>query len=148
MTGMFDRILLPTDGSESMDQVVETALDVATTRDARVDLLYVVDDRAFLTLDEERIEGVVDDLESKGQTALSEAATRFEDAGLDVETAMRRGNPADEILAHAADVGDDLIVMGSHGADYERNLLGSVSQKVVTMASVPVLTVNVGSRPE
>ena len=126
-----------------MDRVVETALDVADRRGASVDVLYVVDDRAFLTLDDDRTDEVLDDLESGGRTALREAATRFEDAGLTVETAMRRGNPADEILSYAGEVDADLIAMGNHGADYERNLLGSVSQKVVTMSNVPVLTVNI-----
>jgi len=145
---MFDRILLPTDGSDAMDRVVRTALDVAERRDARVDVLYVVDDRAFLTLDDDRTDEVLDDLESGGRAALRETAARFEDASLGVDTAMRRGNPADEILSYAEEVSADLIAMGNHGDDYERNLLGSVSQKVVTMAAVPVLTVAVDGRAD
>jgi len=129
-----------------MDRVVRTALDVAERRGASVDVLYVVDDRAFLTLDDARTDEVLDDLESGGRRALQETATQFEDAGLAVETTMRRGNPADEILTYAEEVDADLIAMGNHGADYERNLLGSVSQKVVTMATVPVLTVGVDER--
>jgi nucleotide-binding universal stress UspA family protein len=143
---MYEDILLPTDGSESMDAVIEHVTDIAARRDATVHALYVIDDRSFLTLQEEMKGDVVDGLRAEGETATTDAASRLEAEGVTVRTAIRQGNPADEVLAYAADAGVDLVVMGTHGADYERNMLGSVSQKVVTMSSAPVLTVNIGDR--
>ena len=143
-TTMYEDILLPTDGSESMDAVVEHAADVAGRRDATVHVLYVIDDRSFLTLQEGMQADVVEELRVEGETATTDVAGRLEAAGATVRTEIRTGNPADEILACVEACGADLVVMGTHGADYQRNMLGSVSQKVVTMADVPVLTVKVG----
>ncbi|WP_137284441.1 universal stress protein [Halorussus salinisoli] len=138
---MYDTVLLPTDGSEAMETVVEHARDVAGRRGADVHVLYVVDDRAFLTLEDDRIPEVTDRLREEGERATDEAAARFDD--VTVTTEIRQGNPADEILAAADDRDADLVVMGTHGADPTRDMLGSVSQKVVTLSTVPVLTVNI-----
>jgi len=140
---MYDDILLPTDGSESMDAVIEHAVDVAARRDATVHALYVIDDRSFLTLQEGMKSDVVDGLRAEGETATASVASRLDAEGVTVRTVIRKGNPADEVLDYAEEAGIDLVVMGTHGADYERNMLGSVSQKVVTMSDVPVLTVNI-----
>ncbi|NEU55523.1 universal stress protein [Halorussus sp. MSC15.2] len=138
---MYDTVLLPTDGSEAMETVVEHARDVAERRGADVHVLYVVDDRAFLTLDDDRIPEVTDRLREEGERATDETAAAFD--GVTVTTEIRRGNPADEILAAADERDADLVVMGTHGSDPTRNMLGSVSQKVVTLSSVPVLTVDI-----
>jgi len=141
---MYEDILLPTDGSESMDVVIDHAADIATRRGATVHALYVIDDRSFLTLQEGMKADVVDGLRAEGETATTEVGGRLEAEGVTVRTEIRKGNPADEVLNYIDEVGIDLVVMGTHGADYERNMLGSVSQKVVTMSDVPVLTVNIG----
>ena len=140
---MYDTVLFPTDGSESTEAVAEHARDIAARRGADVHVLYVVDDRAFLTMDDDRVPEVTDQLREEGERATGEAAAAFEEEELDVTTEIRRGDPADEILAAVADREVDLVVMGSHGADPTRNLLGSVSKEVVTRSTVPVLTVNV-----
>lgn len=142
---MYEEILLPTDGSESMDAVVDHAADVAARRGATVHVLYVVDDRSFLTLQDGMKTDVEDELRAEGETATASVADRLDDAGVTVRTEIRKGDPGDEILTFADEVGVDLVVMGTHGDDYQRTMLGSVSQKVVTMADVPVLTVGIDS---
>lgn len=145
---MFQRILLPTDGTESMQTVVETAADIATRRDAEVHVLYVVDDRAFLTLQEEMQEDVLAELEGEAETATDRAATYLSEAGVSVTQVVRKGDPADEILAYAEEMEADLITMGTRRGDYTKNLIGSVSQKVVAGSSVPVLTANLNGDGE
>jgi len=140
---MYEEILLPTDGSESMDTVVDHAADVAGRRDATVHVLYVIDDRSFLTLQDGMQTDVEDELRAEGETATTSVADRLDDAGVTARTVIRKGDPGDEILAYAEGSGIDLVVMGTHGDDYQRTMLGSVSQKVVTMADVPVLTVGI-----
>ena len=142
---MFERILLPTDGTESMDAVVETAADIAGRRDAEVYILYVIDDRAFLTLQDDMKTDVLVELEGEGEAATDRAATRLHEAGIEVTTAIRQGDPADEILAYADEVDADLITMGTRRGDYTNNLMGSVSQKVVARSAVPVLTTNLAA---
>ncbi|MFD1633040.1 universal stress protein [Haloplanus ruber] len=143
---MYEDILVPTDGSESMDAVVEHAADIAGRRDATVHVLYVVDDRSFLTLQDGMKSNVEDELRAEGETATTSVTDRLERDGLAVRADIRKGNPADEVLAYADEADIDLVVMGTHGADYERNMLGSVSQKVVTMSDAPVLTVNIAEQ--
>jgi nucleotide-binding universal stress UspA family protein len=142
---MFERILLPTDGTESMDAVVETAADIAGRRDAEVYILYVIDDRAFLTLQDDMKTDVLAELEGEGEAATDRAATRLHEAGIEVTTAIRQGDPADEILAYADEVDADLLTMGTRRGDYTNNLMGSVSQKVVARSTVPVLTTNLAA---
>jgi nucleotide-binding universal stress UspA family protein len=60
-----------------------------------------------------------------------------------IETSIREGSPASEILKLAAEVKADLLVTGTHGrSGFERLLLGSIVEKVLRKASCPVLTVS------
>ena len=144
-SGMFERILLPTDGADSMDAVVRTAADIADRRDAAVHVVYVVDDRAFLTLDDEMQDRVLAELNGEGEAATERAATRLREAGIEVTTAIRQGDPAEEILACVEAADTDLVTMGTRRGDYANSMMGSVSQKVVARSPVPVLTVNLAS---
>ena len=138
---MYDRILLPTDGRESMERVVDHAADVAARRDATVSVLYVVDDRAFLTLDEGMQDEATAQLHEQGEDAVSRAAERLQAEGIAVETNVREGDPAEEILDALDDVDADLVVMGTRRGEFEQSMLGSVSRQVVESTETPVLTV-------
>ncbi|AQL44283.1 universal stress protein UspA [Halorientalis sp. IM1011] len=138
---MYDDILVPTDGGEGFDAVLDRTTDIAPD-DATVHVLFVVDDRAFLTLDDEMKADVLEDLQSKGADAVGTVADELEAAGLDTVTAIRRGTPAEEIVAYADAEGVDVVTMGTQGDDYTQNILGSTAEKVVADASMPVLTVD------
>jgi nucleotide-binding universal stress UspA family protein len=125
-----------------MDRVYTLAAELATTHDAAVDLVYVVDDRAFLTLEAGMRAEVTDELTAEGEAALETAAASLEESATEVTTAMRQGSPAAEILAYADADPPDLIVMGTRQAAYPQQMLGSVSHEVVVRADAPVLTVN------
>ena len=145
---MYENVLLPTDGSEAMEAVREHTIEVAGRRDATVHVLYVVDDRAFLTLRDDMLDEVVSELEATGDRAIDAATERLEAAGVTTATAMRQGNPADEIRDYVAANDVDLVTMGTHGREYEQNMLGSVSQRVVSACEVPVLTVRIDDNGE
>lgn len=138
---MYDRILLPTDGSEHTDRVIEHAIDVAVTRDATLHVFSVVDDRAFLVLDDERVDEVRTELEEKALEAIAKAVGTAEEHGVEATSAVDAGNPAECIVEYAERNDIDLIVMGSSGDDYEKNVVGSVSKRVVELSSAPVLTI-------
>jgi nucleotide-binding universal stress UspA family protein len=140
---MYETVLLPTDGGDSMDRVVEHATRVAAP-DATVHVLNVVDDRSFLTLHDDLKADAVAELRSDGEIAVEAAATTLGEAGLTTTTAVQQGAPADRIVEYAADNAVDVVVMGTHGEDFRRNMVGSVSREVVARSPVPVLTVNVG----
>lgn len=138
---MYDAILVPTDGSDQAATAATHAIDIAETRSATVHVLSVVDDRAFLVLDDDRVETVRDDLRASAREAIDDVATEAAARDLAVETATDTGHPAECIVDYAADRDVDMIVMGTSGDEYETNVVGSVSQRVVREAPVPVLTV-------
>lgn len=138
---MYDTLLVPTDGTDHAAVVASHAAEIAATRSATVHVLSVVDDRAFLVLDDDRIAAVREDLQANAREAVDDVATRMTAHDLEVETAVDSGHPAECILAYADDHDVDLIVMGTSGDQYESNVVGSISQRVVRRAPTPVLTV-------
>ena len=140
---MYETILFPTDGSDHASTVAEHAIDAAKTRGATLHVLSVVDDRAFLVLDDERVEQVRSELEETALEAIDEAVTVADEHGVETATDVDVGSPAECIVDYVEANDVDLVVMGTSGADYERNVVGSVSQRVVQTSPAPVLTVGV-----
>jgi nucleotide-binding universal stress UspA family protein len=137
---VYDRLLVPTDGSDGSDAATRQAVAVATAFDATVDALAVVD-RTFPAAT--AYDHVVERLEADAEAALEAVVDACERAGVAVDPHLRRGVPHEEIVAAADAYGTDLIVMGTHGRtglDRVRHL-GSVAERVVCTSSVPVLTV-------
>jgi nucleotide-binding universal stress UspA family protein len=137
---MYDRILLPTDGSDAADRALDLAVSVADAHDAELHSLYVADtNQPSLS----RIQGqVVDALEGEGQQIVDEAENRVRGSGVDVTTDVIQGGPSRTILEYVDDRGVDLVVMGTRGErDVERLLLGSVTERIVRSAPIPVLAV-------
>lgn len=137
---MFDSVLIPTDGSEGSEVVVDQGIEVAKRHDATVHGLFVVDTRAFLTLESDLQSETAAQLRTEGERALAELTDAATAAGLDATVSLREGSPSEEIVDYVTETDVDLVVMGSH-ADYERNMLGSVSAAVVQESPVSVLTV-------
>ncbi|SDY10040.1 universal stress protein [Halobellus clavatus] len=138
---MYDRILVPTDGSDASQGAIDHAIELASQYDATVFALYVVDTAAYSSL-EMGSEVVAEALREEGNTAVEAVVDAGEAAGVDVETDVRNGVAHQSILDHADEHDVDLIVMGTHGrTGVGRVLLGSVAEKVVRTATVPVLTV-------
>ncbi|CAI48119.1 UspA domain protein [Natronomonas pharaonis DSM 2160] len=139
---MYDDILVPTDGGEQMEEVIDQAVAIAADRGATLHGISVIDKGVFLTLDEHLKDAVEEELTTEAQEAVDELSAAADDADLESEAVVRRGRPGEEIRAYADEVGADLIVMGTRGADsHERRMLGSVSQDVVTESTLPVLVI-------
>jgi len=76
------------------------------------------------------------------QGRLSELQTRLEDWGIETETEIRQGDPADEILDIEASYDAMMTLLGSRGhSRLRRLLLGSVTEDVVANANGNVLVV-------
>jgi nucleotide-binding universal stress UspA family protein len=119
------------------------ALDLAERFDATVHAIYVVDEGELRSSPEEHRGELENALEAAGGEALTfveERATGTADP--DVVTAVRVGDPADELIAYAGDVDADVVATGTRGRHGEHAfLLGSVAEAVVRRSPVPVLTV-------
>ena len=144
---MYDRIVVPTDGSDEMGRVLAHAADLACIHGATLDFVYVVNTATFANLPMETSwEGVRESLREEGEAALEGAETAVEGTAEEVSTERHtlEGGPAREIVAYAERTGADLVVMGTHGrGGINRILIGSVAERVVRTSTVPVLTVHV-----
>jgi nucleotide-binding universal stress UspA family protein len=138
---MYSEILVPTDGSPAADAAIDHAIDLARQYDARLHTLYVVDGAAYSTL-EAGAEIVVEALESEGKEATERIAEAAADAGVECTTTVTTGTAYRAIRDYVDEHAIDMIVMGTHGRKgLDRYLLGSVTERVVRTAAVPVLTV-------
>ncbi|WP_267164401.1 universal stress protein [Halovenus salina] len=137
---MYENILLPYDGSDGATEVLYHASEIAHWAGATINVIYVADTaRDSVTV----VEGqTVDVLERQGEDILEEAAKTLDTLGNRYKTDVVQGNPAPTIIDYAERYDQDLVVMPTHGREgVSRYLLGSVSEKVVRLSSVPVLTV-------
>lgn len=137
----FQRILIPTDGSPTSRRALEKGIELARTTDATVTGLYVLDNSAYSAFPGDlEWDQIKDMLAQESQRALDEVEDACQEHGLESSVQVREGHPAKEILAVSEE--HDLICMGTHGrSGLEHLLLGSVTEKVIRHATVPVLVI-------
>ncbi|ESP88542.1 universal stress protein [Candidatus Halobonum tyrrellensis] len=136
---MYDTILLPFDGSEGAAELLHHAGEIAHWADATVRVLYVADTaRDSVTV----VDGsTVDGLVQRGEEVVDEAAETLETLGVPHETDVVQGDPAPTVVEYAERYDHDLIAMPTRGREgVSRYVNGSVTEKVVRLSSVPVLT--------
>jgi nucleotide-binding universal stress UspA family protein len=148
---MYDRILVPTDGSDVAEAAVDQAVDIAEKYDAEVHALYVADtDAIAYSLGTEQVDRIrqgnfaeMTELREKAEAATGYVADRAAKHGLEVVEHHAGGQPHDMIADYAEDHDIDLVVMGSHGrSGVRRALLGSVTERTLRSTHVPVLVVD------
>lgn len=137
-----ERILVPTDGSDCSEVAVDHAAQFAAGTGATLHAINAVDLRVAAA---GNAAVVLDRLEESGRRLLEETASAARAAApagsLDVETELVRGSPQRSIVDYADERDVDCIVMGTHGrTGIGRYLLGSVAERVVRLAEVPVIT--------
>ncbi|MFB1066702.1 universal stress protein [Natrinema sp. H-ect4] len=130
-----DDVLLATDGWSGSRAATEHAISLADSADARLHALYAVD--VNFDAPEQR-----EAFEEHGKKTMTAVADRAEERGVEVTRTVVDGSAHEVILEYAADADVDLLVMGTESkTTLERLVVGSVSQRVVPNASVPVVTV-------
>ncbi|WP_254764351.1 universal stress protein [Natrinema marinum] len=146
----YERVLVPTDGSENANRATERGATIASHCGAAVHVLNVVDlQSAGGLFSAGGLEAeFVDRLEARGTEAVDAAASAIAETAseVDVTTAVVRTTggegAAAGIRGYVADHDIDLIVMGSHGrSNVGRQLLGSVTSALLRTVDVPVLVV-------
>jgi len=139
---MYDRLLVPFDGSEHATAALEHALELAADHDATIHVLYVIDTTTNpLVVSKDDVRAGLREVgeEAAGQ-AFAAAEELADERGADLATELREGKPAAQIIESVTDLDADLVVMGTHGHEGLSRLLGSVTQRVVRESPVPVLT--------
>jgi nucleotide-binding universal stress UspA family protein len=150
---MFERILVPLDGSPRAEQALRVAARIARASGGSVMLLQVVsppiDYAGGLTHTPLMMEQVIE-TELAISSGYLDRVARSKDHGrelaeIETTTKVMFGLPAQDILAMAELRSVDLIVMCSHGrTGFTRWVLGSVAQKITHHCPVPVLVLREG----
>ena len=142
---MYEDILVATDGSENADRAAVQAISLAESLDATLHVLYVIETRTAYDNAIVDVETVRENLQADGEAALTAVKERIatRETELDFTRTMRRGVPAEEILAYVEEHDIDLVVMGATGQSaFKTVLLGSATEAILRSGLVPVLVVN------
>jgi nucleotide-binding universal stress UspA family protein len=132
---MFSRILVPLDGSVESNAALPAARTLAQATGASVFVLQV--------LESSEAEAAAN------QTAdrLKRIAAELAGNGLKVESAVRPGNAADEILQQVQEQAADLVIMRTRGqAGIQRAVMGSVGERLLSQCDVPIIMLRPGGR--
>jgi nucleotide-binding universal stress UspA family protein len=145
---MYQKILVPVDGSSTSNQGLDEAVKLAKLTGASLRLLHVVDELVFATGFESGAVYTADMIplmREAGETILREAKGRAEASGVKADTQLFEGMAlrlCDIVVRQVQEWGADLIVIGTHGRrGVGRLLLGSDAESVLRTATVPVLLV-------
>ena len=141
---MYKTILLPTDGSEYTTAAIEQTIPLAKLTGSTVHALYVFDTRDYNTLPESKSYTLDETIREQSEIALQEILNQCQENGVPIVTATERGVPHEEILSYADEHDVDLIVMATHGrTGFDHFLHGSITEKVIHQAKVPVVAIHV-----
>ena len=140
---MFNRILVPIDGSPTSSAGLDEAIRLAKLTGGRLRLVHVLDELAFTGGMEVYGAEVLKRLREGGQKVLAEGERVAKAGGMPVETKLFESygdSLADLVAKEAAEWPADLIVIGTHGRrGLRRALLGSDAEQIARHATVPVL---------
>jgi nucleotide-binding universal stress UspA family protein len=144
---MYSSIVLGTDGSETAREAVTQAIEIAKAVGARVHLVSAYQPVPESRLRQER-KGAPDDIQwsinprQDVEKILEEESERVQEAGVEVETYAREGDPADAVLDVVEEKDADLVIVGNRGmTGAARFLLGSVPNKISHHATCSVLII-------
>lgn len=145
------RLLVPTDFGTSSDRALAYAADLAKALGSEMVVMHAWDipmlgfpDGAFIATAE-----LATRVLEAAQQGLNAAVKLAESQGISARGVLKQGPTWQMIIEAAKEVDAGMIVLGTHGRHgLPRALLGSVAEKVVRTAHLPVLTVHVDDRTE
>lgn len=149
MAARIQKVLCPVDYSRHSAHALEYAGHIAAAFGARLDILHLWD-RPHYVSPEAIVEHPSGQKQSLADLIATEARSEMQEfmarvtlpEGVTVEQRLQSGEPCATILAELARGGHDLIVMGTHGrTGFRRLILGSVTEKIVRLSPIPVITV-------
>lgn len=144
---MYQRILVPVDGSSTAARGLVEAMRLAKDQDAKLRVIHVVNELMMIASYEGTIYSgeLIEALRESGRAILSKAAAQVKAAGMQVETELLEahgGHAGDVIVKDADQWKADIIVLGTHGRrGLGRLVMGSDAEQVLRQANVPVLMV-------
>jgi len=145
---MYQRILVPIDGSPTSNKGLDEAIKLARLTGAELRLVHVVDQLTFVTGYEPYglyAGDMIQWMREAGEKILAEAQAKVQAQGIKVDGKLfdnLASRLSDAVVGQAKTWGADLIVIGTHGrSGIKRLVLGSGAEQILRMAPVPVLLV-------
>ncbi len=143
MSSLFNKILVPYDGSSYADKALDIACRLSKDYGSEVRVLYVIDASHAWVIVGGITLSLKDRFVAEAKKLLFKAKEYAKEKyGIIIEEKLRIGHPANDIIEEAEEWGADLIIMGAKGiSGLKRLLLGSVTQVIVSHARCNVLIV-------
>ena len=142
---MYERILVPVDGSPTSTRGLDEAIRLAKLTGADIRLVHVLDQMAFAAGLENYAGDIFGILKDAGEKILGQMKERVAASGIGVTTYLSEpisGRVCDVVVDQAKAFGADLIVLGTHGRrGVGRLFLGSDAEQILRSATAPVLLV-------
>lgn len=143
-------ILFPTDFSQGARAAMDHAVSLARDYNAKLILLYVIQDISIAEWyipSSLSVTDLIEDMQKSAWKEMDKWAAEVSGAGREIGKMVVRGVPFVEIIKTAKDTNADLIVIGTHGrTGIDHMLFGSTAEKVVRKAPCPVLTVRMAGK--
>lgn len=127
---MYEKVLVTSTG-RYLDEIVAHTLEFISKRETELIGIYVVETSAPFLTPKKVKEMMIEELRTKGQELLDKMEQKFQMPHIKFKKLLIEGDPADEIIKAAKKEYIDVIIMGSGKSKIDKELLGSVTEKVV-----------------
>lgn len=142
---MYKKILVPLDGSELAEAVLPHAEALAKSEGAEIVLLRVavIPDENLFSRNPALATNIIKEVEEEADAYMMNEVIKLRGEDINVSGITRDGLVPDTILAVADETHADVIAMSTHGrTGVKRWLMGSVADKVVHYAHIPVMLIH------
>lgn len=134
---MFDRIMVPIDGSKYSKKAIDYAIAIAEKFNSTIIVVHVLNEFSANNYHDE---------EDKGDSLLAEVTKKASEVGVNTIEQLITGDPLRDMQTIVRKTRSDLVVMHAFGSDtfdddLNENQIGSVSERVVRTGNVPILII-------
>jgi len=143
---MYQRILVPVDGSATSERALDEAIKFAQQQNAQVEVVHVLEDISYFDNEDYlNYAELIQTMRGIGEKILAQAQKKLQQAGVVAEIKLleTQGERIASIIATEAKNNlADLIIIGTHGrSGFSRMLMGSIAEGVVRTAHIPILLI-------
>ena len=144
---MYNKILVPLDGSPEAECVIPHLETIAKTGVREIELITIIEPmqiptRGKIALNEDDLKQITLEAKNEAHKYLKQVAARLTRSGLKVHPVILTGKPAESLIDYIDSNDIDLLIMATHGRSGITKLFwGSVAEKVLRAVNVPVLLV-------
>lgn len=142
---MYKKILVPLDGSKLAEAALPHAVTIAKSEGAEVILLRIpmIPATEFFTREPSIAIKIQEDEEANAKKYLNMKLDELKKEHIPASIMILEGSVPDTILGIAEETHSDMIVMSTHGrTGIQRWLMGSVADRVVHHAHIPVMLIH------